>query len=61
MTSRDRPDKIVVVSAEMIRAGMAALREETFGSSHGELVSLIYMAMEYQRRRDAASSSEDSR
>jgi hypothetical protein len=57
MTSRDRPEELVVVSERMIRAGLDALREESFATPHEELVDLIYTAMEYQRRRDSASSS----
>lgn len=55
MTSRDRPDDPVVVSEEMRRAGVEALRDQSYATSHEELVDLIYMAMEYQRRREAAS------
>ena len=59
MTSRDRPDdELVQVSAGMIRAGLDALREETFSTSQEELVDLIYSAMEYQRRREAASATK---
>lgn len=55
MTSRDRPDELVVVSSEMIDAGVEALREQSHATPQGDLVNLIYMAMEYQRRREAAS------
>jgi hypothetical protein len=52
------PDgELVQVSEEMVRAGLEAVHEEPYGTSHEELVDLIYTAMEYQRRREAASST----
>ena len=50
-------EELVVVSEAMIGAGLDALREESFGTAHEELVDLIYSAMEYQRRRDEASAT----
>ena len=62
MDSRDRPaDGFVECSASMIEAGIRALREETFHTPHDEVVSLVYMAMEYQRIRDAASRTISSK
>jgi hypothetical protein len=64
MAERDRPgsaegdiidDDIVIVSPEMIRAGVGALVSESYGTPQEDLAGLIYMAMEYQRRREAAS------
>jgi hypothetical protein len=52
---RDRPDDLIAVSEAMIRAGIEALREESYATSQEELVDLIYTAMEYQRRREEAS------
>jgi hypothetical protein len=51
---RDRPELVEVTSA-MIGAGVNALREEGFATPQEDLVNLIYMAMEYQRRRESAS------
>jgi hypothetical protein len=59
MTSHDRPDDLVAVSEGMIRAGIEALRGESYATSQEELVDLIYTAMEYQRRREAASATSD--
>jgi hypothetical protein len=61
MTSRDRPADFVEVSEGMIRAGLEALREESYATSQEELVDLIYSAMEYQRRREEASRTSSSR
>lgn len=47
----DADDDLVIVSREMERAGVAALIKEGFATPQDELVSLIYMAMEYQRRK----------
>jgi len=51
-------DELVQVTQAMIRAGVEALREEPYSTPHAELVDLIYSAMEYQRRRDAASRTK---
>jgi hypothetical protein len=45
----------VEISEGMIRAGVDALKEESYAIPQEELVDLIYSAMEYQRRREAAS------
>ena len=50
-------EDLVRVSPEMIKRGVEALREESHATPHEELVDLIYTAMEYQRRRDAASAT----
>jgi hypothetical protein len=57
MISRDRPDELVAVSEGMIRAGIEALRDESYATSQEELVDLIYTAMEHQRRRELASAT----
>jgi len=54
-------DDFVQVSEGMRRVGVEALREESYGASHEELVDLIFTAMEYQRRREAASESSPSK
>jgi hypothetical protein len=47
----------VEVSPAMLKAGVEALREETFAAPQEELASLIYMAIQYQRRRECASAT----
>ena len=51
-------DDLVTVTPAMIAAGLSALREEGFSTPQEELVDLIYTAMEYQRRREAASETK---
>ena len=51
-------EELVAVSEGMTRSGIDALKEGTYGTPMEELVALIYMAMEYQRRREAASSTK---
>ena len=51
----DPDDEIVQVSVPMLRAGIERLREQSFAASQEDIVGLIYMAMEYQRRREDAS------
>ena len=53
--------EFVSESPAMIAAGVETLRAESFGTPHEELVSLIYAAMEYQRRRECASDSMSPR
>lgn len=56
------PDNdLVQVSPAMIRRGVEALLEEPRSTPNDELVDLIYTAMEYQRRREFASSSTPAR
>lgn len=56
MALANKPDDdLVCVTPDMLRAGVRALREETYASPHEDVVGLIYMAMEYQRRRASAS------
>jgi len=64
MIRRDRPesdDDLVEVSPTMIRAGLDALSDESQATPQEDLVDLIYTAMEYQRRREAASSTKSLR
>ena len=48
-------DDVVIVSPQMTKTGVGALLAECYGTPKDDLVGLIYMAMEYQRRRDLAS------
>lgn len=57
---RNIADEVVVVTPEMVVAGVEALREEGFATSHEDLVSLIYMAMEYQRSRGSRADASFS-
>ena len=51
-------DEIAEANEAMVRAGVDAIRDESHATPHSDLVNLIYMAMEYQRRRDTASSTK---
>jgi hypothetical protein len=50
-------EELVRVSPAMIEAGVRAMLEESYSTPREELVDLIYTAMEYQRRREAASAT----
>jgi hypothetical protein len=54
-------DEVVEVSPAMIVAGVRALSDESYSAPYEEIVDLIYTAMEYQRRREAASSTKEAR
>lgn len=51
-------ESLVEVSPDMIRRGVETLLEERFSTPHEEIVSLVFMAMEYQRRREVASRTK---
>lgn len=57
----DDVEEVVAVSSGMISAGIRALLEESYSTPREDLVDLIYTAMEYQRRREAASETSSSR
>jgi hypothetical protein len=57
MSATDGSEDLVEVTPEMTAAGVQALLEESYATPHGELVDLIYSAMEYQRRRACASAT----
>ena len=45
-----KPELLVEVSPEMLRAGIEALREVSLATDLREIVSAVYMAMEYEKR-----------
>lgn len=46
---RDRPALDIVITDEMVRAGVWELRDKVFGRDLNEVVRSVYLAMEIER------------